>query len=562
MNITIRILLVLLAVMIVAPASLCAQYTSGAFDLKKLSDTYDERGFEQGKSISVDGKLMVSGSNGNVSYSYPISHTTVSGFPFDVSLNYCGSVGCTAFKKYDPGSLYSTYQGWDKFHQNRPAWIIGVNGFAIQAIATTASHHCSVDLQTASKNSFDDADFVWTIDGYDFCNRMGPAAGESDLNYTDIIRLLRSDGSILELVKTTDSLGDDNDNRPDLFTGHYFVNEANAKGYGLVEYDSTYWPDYIHHYVFGYAFIPRKLRYYPVDGLEYVFREWIIPYGIDPYIGKSNSSSPVWGGAKAGPTIFYLESINSNSGIISGFKRSRHFYPNEFITLEGGNIYSPKLDSTLDSTRGRALITDFYGHTINYGDYGLTIQSFGRTTKVQFATQSRSGSAASNSIMPLASNGYPTYQSDQLAKLPESASAINRSYLGYVTAIIDPEGRKTSFAYEQYTRRYKDCGFPKPTGGGTISVALKNYRLKRVAEPTATYAIHYMNGENRIGAPNEHDSTSDQSLVYTGSHFNFPFLMNNVASYIKKYDKAGHLLTTQHNVYSYDDGFARGLFDY
>ncbi|MDB5033803.1 MAG: hypothetical protein JWQ98_1044 [Chlorobi bacterium] len=102
----IRIFRAVLAVMIIiAPARLSAQYTSGAFGLKQLSETYDERGFEQGKSISVDGKLMVSGSNGNVSYSYPISHTTVSGFPFDVSLNYCGSVGCTAFKNLIRGAF-------------------------------------------------------------------------------------------------------------------------------------------------------------------------------------------------------------------------------------------------------------------------------------------------------------------------------------------------------------------------------------------------------------------------------------------------------------------------
>src|SRR3954463_6589077 len=104
-----RIFLLLLFVAV--SQILTAQYSTKVFDLKKASDLYDERGFSQNKALTVDGRLMVSNSNGNVSYSYPISHHMEGGYAIDVTLNYCGSVGFTAYKDYnlahkDDGSLY------------------------------------------------------------------------------------------------------------------------------------------------------------------------------------------------------------------------------------------------------------------------------------------------------------------------------------------------------------------------------------------------------------------------------------------------------------------------
>src|ERR1041384_1736203 len=171
----------MIALMIVSRTA-SAQYSQTVFDLKKASDLYDERGFEQGKSISVDGKLVVSNSNGNVRYSYPISSHMEGGHTSDVTLHYCGSVAFTAFTKYQqanrPGvstpGAGGLYTGWEKFHQNRPAWILGVNGFAINAIATTSHFHAAPQSRVYSGllTSFNDADLIWTIDGYDACNRM------------------------------------------------------------------------------------------------------------------------------------------------------------------------------------------------------------------------------------------------------------------------------------------------------------------------------------------------------------------------------------------------------
>ena len=97
---TVRIIITALILITACSQRLAAQYSPDVFKLKKQQELYDERGFQQGAAISVDGKLNVSTSNGNVSYSYPISKSTLGGYPLEVNLNYCGSVAFTAFRLY------------------------------------------------------------------------------------------------------------------------------------------------------------------------------------------------------------------------------------------------------------------------------------------------------------------------------------------------------------------------------------------------------------------------------------------------------------------------------
>lgn len=567
-------LLALLLLVLFAVGRLSAQYSTRVFDLKKASELYDERGYEQNKAISVDGRLQVASSNGNVSYGYPIATTTISGYPFNVGLNYCSSVGFTSWIDWSEASG-APYSRWNRFHQNRPAWIIGVNGFAVQVLATSSTYHCKEGHFPEATNSYDDRDLVWSIDGYDVCNRMEKISttGPNQSHYVDMIRLLRDDGSLLELINPRDQLpGINPSTRADLFTGHYVVNSANAHGYGIVEYDSTYWPHYIKRLADAnispgatYPYIPRKLRYYSGDGLEYVFREWLIPYGTQAYGGEGLDRPDRFGGMGASPSVFYLEEINSNAGQISEFVRSRQFYPRERITLRNGSIFDPKLDSTLDSTRGRALVTGFRGHTISYGDYGLSITSMGRTTMVRFDTVSRSGDAEPHDLMPLGSLGYYTPTAEAIASIDEGridGGTIYESFVGYVTQIIDPEGRTTSFDYEPYKRRYINYNFPhaNPINGADLSVTLKNYRLNHIVEPTAVYDIAYAVSSplNRPIVPPISPDTSLRFDVYTSE---LPYWTNNIAERIVKHDRDGRLLTTTEGTYFYDQaegGFIRG----
>lgn len=538
-----------------------AQYSQDVFSLRKLSELFDERGYMQNKSISVDGKLITSNSNGNISYSYPLSSTTVSGIPLDVTLSYAGSVAFTAYKRYEFGTVYSQ---WEKFHQSRPAWIIGVNGFAVQVLSSTGSFHMNPFRYAPGKTNFTEQDVVWTVDGYDVCNRMESfmAINNSSQGYVDQIRLLRSDGSVLELAnaRSFDLSRPSALSRADLYTGYYYVNEANSSGFGIVEFDSTYWMPSIRAQLPGgspYPYIPRKLRYYDGSGLEFIFREWVTPYGLNVYTGRGLSIPNQYGNMSAGPTIFYLEGIRSNSGVVTGIGRSRHVYPRVHTSI-GASIYDPQFEFVEDSTVGRALTTRIGDCEIGYGDVGLTVEALGRTTQVRFNTIRTSGNAGSSQTMPLATRGYFTSTAKRLAELEEhdiASTSLYESYLGYVTEIIDPEGRVTKFEYEPYTRKYVNYNFPIPNQqGADITLTLNNYRLKKVTEPAASYRISYTAGHPFSGAQKE-DTVRNATLnTLTPQNIDYPYYQNNVASVIRKYDKSGALLTTQEGEYMHSAG--------
>ena len=227
---------VLACLTIVSPRA-HAQYSTEAQGLKRSSELYDERGYLQNSAISVDGKLSVAHSNGNVSYVYPIAHAPISGVPLEVTLSYCGSVAFSTFKDYDGGNPGAPYMRWNEFHQNRPAWIIGAGSFAIQVISSNSSFHCDpAKFDQGTRYNYSDSDVVWLCDGYDFTNRMENLLGstESSYGFVDRIRLLRSDGSLLELVnKKTPIQNVAAENREDLHTGYYYVNAANSNGFGV-----------------------------------------------------------------------------------------------------------------------------------------------------------------------------------------------------------------------------------------------------------------------------------------------------------------------------------------
>lgn len=511
--------------------SMYAQYSSEAFELKKASDLYDERGYGESSSITVDGSLAISNATGVPSYIYPISHHTISGFPLDVSLTFAGSVSFTTFNTYLQGGAPGF--NWSKFQQNRPAWILGVNGFAIQVLHNALSFHCNpavdVDFQNPDNDEFDDGQFVWMIDGYNFCNAMTNFADQGaaqESQFVDVIRLLRSDGSVLELINPVSAVTN-SPNDPDVFTGYYAVNEANAQGYAIVEFDDEYWPDHVQASAgldpaadnsSAYYIRPRKVRYFPGDGLEYIFREWLMPYGSFSYNGNEGQNQWRYGLPGYTPSIFYLDELRSPAGRLTSFRRSKH-YPPEIWKKILGKEEDPTFEYK-DSTRGRALITSFDGHEIEYLDNGMIVNALGRTTKIEFHKVSVEGSnlerdnGEENAIgnMHLADYGYAfNPRTGALNPVPAVyatrpdngfADGVSdsrddpkfRSYLGMVTRIIDPEGRITRFDYDAMQREYKKYRFPRAEAdadGFDPVLRLENPRLVSITEPTAKYDLCY-----------------------------------------------------------------------
>lgn len=540
-----RPVLFVTAWMLAGTIAAVAQYSRGAQSLRKTSELYDERGNAQSKAVTVDGRLAVAPSNGGVAYTYPLATRTIHGFPITVTLNYAGSVSFSTYTNYDQGSISAPHARWARFSQNRPAWTIGVNGFAMQMLSFATSYHCDpmnmTLVSTSTRTGFGDSDFVWVADGYDVCNRMErlPLGNPDNSSiYTDVIRLLREDGSLLELVNTRTETSAEAENRADLYTGYYRVNEANARGFGIVEFDSTNWPNHIRRYAESvqrydhplYPFIPRRLRYFPGDGLEYRFSEWIAPYGLPAYADTHQRYGGMW----AGPTIFYLEEIRSNSVVLTRARRSRHYAG----TLD--DRFGPRLDST----KGRALFTELENVCeLLYSKRSIVVQAGGRSVQAVFDTISYSGSSGSRDELPLAKLGYLNQWSYGLAELDETRTPY-RSFVGYVTKIIDPAGRATRFRYEPYRRRFRGFGFP--VDGGLIEVALRNWRLVEIDEPTSRYEICYHTGDVRNPiVPGECSSTmSDEVMTFNTSTAGNPSALNNMARLVTKSDHDGTRLVS------------------
>lgn len=306
------------------------------------------------------GGLNVSEYSGNVAYTYPISQQTVGGYPLSVTLDYSSSVSHNHFFNFRNRSDVSSYPyQWWTFNKVAPAWFLSVNGFVVQSFSASNQFNTLSPLPYSAMQGR----AKWLIEGYDFCNRLHLLTTGKQ----DVIKILRSDGGLLELrnpyLPNTTPYGNDSLK----CTGRYYSNSLNDKSYGYVHFDSTYWPSYLKTYApeqmaERYKFIPRILHYYQGDGLEYIFREHPAPYGKwDPVLGDFYPGC-------AAPTIFYLEEIRSGEQTLSTFTYNRH-YPTE---------------TNIDSTVGRAMISEFQGHRITLNNAYMTIEALGHTYKVRY----------------------------------------------------------------------------------------------------------------------------------------------------------------------------------
>lgn len=500
------LLSIVLLIVVLPPAVLRAQYSTEAAQIQKLSDQYNQRGYMNGKAVTVDGSLTISNANGVPSYVYPINSYTSNGHNVSVTLNYCGSVAFTSYHRYYNYAYNNTSPSWSKYHQNRPAWLLGVNGFAVQALGFTGTFFNEPAYMKFSNNQnpyiiadgnmYTDKHLVWVMDGYDVCNRMDEMLPDLDEKH-DVIRLLRSDGGLLELhnVISYDDLPNDSTGHytnPALYTGDYYPAEVNPSAYARVQLDSLYIPP--SNPPVEQWRLPRILRYYPGDGLEYVFREFCVPYGREPYTTYSTNGpngQMIYGANMAYPSIFYLEEINDGTRSVVNFKRERHVAEEQMFFNPDTNAHR------LTTTRGRAPLTEFTGHTLIYGDNSLSIQAMGRTTNIRFAAV---GGGAE--FKPGLTDLSKASKSDMFSIAKDGAEAMNNSFeiasnrhkcwLALVTSITDEEGRETRFEYERYTRQYNGVGFPHDLNAAEEKpVKLVNWRINKVIEPTTEYRLGY-----------------------------------------------------------------------
>ena len=583
------------------PTILQAQLNDINFEQKAASSLYDEWGFLNGSAVTLDGKAIVSNATGQLSYSYPVSSHTVKGVPIQTTLNYSGSVGFTSFKEYGSAYYYQVssgnyttdcpnrFDGWAKFTMNRPAWILGVNGFAVQVLGATHGYATSRTItDQACRSEFTHEDLVWAIDGYDFCNRMESLEStEYNGSKVDVIRLLRSDGSVLELYNSSDESTSGSSDA--LYTGHYHENTPNASGFAIVEYDVSLMPSFAQESTNYAQLKSRKVRYYPGDGTEYVFRERVAPFGTMEYFDDAGNKHRLYdggrrvacvvdiegfqqnipeglilGGAKASPTIFYLDEIRSAQGLVTSFGYSRH--------ASGDN----------SSSRGRAQIQSFSGHRFSFGDGQVLINALGRTISLVLGKSVTTGvqgefNPDGDVECPL---GTFESQSDYYSNNRYDWNEVSKSTLGYVTKIVEQvdedKQRTTEFDYDTYERLYNNWNFPHSggnqflgcsqiTSSADVYMRLKDLRLSEVEEPSRKYTFCYFDGLDdyscsgvaapemsiRPDAPIDLAAQQSANPPFSYNKSEFPYLRNNVVRSVKKYATDQTLLTTTTHSYTF-----------
>jgi len=308
-------------------------------------------------SADADGILNVSSINGSMSYTYPISNHSIDGHPLTVKLSYASNVAHSAYEQYHNFNEVGcdSCDGWTKYTKVYPEWIFSVNNIAINIFGRTLDYSMEEDNNgtMSSTSPYDESYVNWMIDGYDYSNRMQALENNND---HDVIKILKGDGSILEL-RNIQKKGTLSSTDTSLYKGYYYTNDINSTGFALVDFDTTsYWPSYFKDGIRNNRtrYLPRIMKYYPGDGLEYVFREHVAPYGTRALWLSWERDSDGY------PTIFYLEEINSSMGIITEFTRKFH-NPTE---------------SEIDVNRGRRLFVEFAGHKITGAEDGVYIEAF------------------------------------------------------------------------------------------------------------------------------------------------------------------------------------------
>jgi len=381
-------------------------------------------------------QTSINSMTGALSYSYPITSTTVNTAPVDVHLAWLPNLEQVYYVQnsyrfgIDTPPLDVGHNLWTSGSRRHGGWAICVNGFVVQLFNyvqwfDSPAKGSTTEPQDSMRN--------WLTVGYDVCNRMQTLA---ELKEPDVIKLLQADGSVLELRNAIahDAVADEEDR----YVGWYYVNGLNTNAFAVVDYDDTYYPAWMQGitanrnttYVSEWAVRPRVVRYYPGDGLEYVFREIILPYGQHglSHVGVT-------------PTVFYLEEINRDNVNILTFKRSKH-YPSA---------------TDHDLTPGRGLVEEFHGHRISYENNFVTVEAEGHTHRLLMTDQF---TVPNNDI-----NGATSYLDDEAnttrwADYGSRTRSYYSNFMAYwvsgarmmIRAIVQPNGEVTKIAYEKYER--------------------------------------------------------------------------------------------------------------
>lgn len=300
-----------------------------AQQLISTAEKFNERGYEKSVSSILDRNELIGDYDGNLSLLYTTHYDLGSDLSYDLTLTYNANVEHRTFD--------NSFEKQEGYPVNKPSWIIGIKGFAIQ----TTNFEVNYFMENGSSPSIpltgEKASYL--IPGYHYTNRLIPLVIREGYNLHDYIKILRSDGSLLSLYNPTEMS----------YTGTYYDCDADGLGYAKVDYFA------------GSSFL-RRMWYKPGDGLTYYFEEEEVNFDDYQFLPSGTS-----------PKAMYLKSISSSVGdtllisyyswsVVKPSASSTLLNPNELGRKLFRNVHSTRKMGTYESAQLKFNLTELTFH--------------------------------------------------------------------------------------------------------------------------------------------------------------------------------------------------------
>ncbi|HEY5122909.1 MAG TPA: hypothetical protein VIK14_04160, partial [Ignavibacteria bacterium] len=234
--------------------------------LNDVSGMFNERGFYNSNSVSIEENEIISDFNGNLSYSIPMFDMKGPGdISLNLSLNYNGSMN---YEIIAADTNLANFNNMPRYNMSAPGWIFSLNGLAVQMLnfETKFFTKPSSSSDTAIQN--DNVHLLAT--GYQITDRFQGAQSDNE----DIIMVMRGDGTVINLRRIGPDNCSNSQNMENCYIGEYYSDNKGEYIRAKAEFIESYpYPSYRN----------RRVSLMKGDGLTYIYEEYKNDYMDFPY---------------------------------------------------------------------------------------------------------------------------------------------------------------------------------------------------------------------------------------------------------------------------------------
>jgi RHS repeat-associated protein len=240
--------------------------------LSDVSGMFNERGYYNSNSVSVDENEIISDFNGNLNYSIPMFNMKGPGdISLNLSLNYNGSVN---YEVIAADTNFAVLNNLPRYNISAPGWILSLNGMAVQMLNFETNFFTKPVNNSDTVIQNDKVRLLAT--GYQITDKL---QGVTE-NAQDIFMIMRGDGTVMNLRRITNDDCQYSANFENCYIGEYYSDNKGDYTRAKVEFIETgSFPSYRN----------RRVSVMKGDGLTYIYEEYKNSYMDFPYnVGSQN----------------------------------------------------------------------------------------------------------------------------------------------------------------------------------------------------------------------------------------------------------------------------------